>query len=418
MSTSHSCIGQCNQPLKVLQAHNYHLTYGGMEVMYEHTVRLLQEEGHEVVICERNNADIITLRDKVCAVTSSFCSGTARRHMAALLQRERPDIVHVHNVYPLLSPSILNACRDAAIPVVMACQDYSLTCPAAHHLRSGKPCESCLGGKEYWCAVKNCRSSVPLSVTYALRTAWARHSRSFIDGVTLFICPTDFARRKLAQGGIPLDRIVCLPHMAGIHADSNDAELGEYVAYVGRISPEKGISTLTEAARLSDLPIRAAGPFDEHPNLLRNVPPNLKFVGRLAGEELTCFYRKARLVVVPSVCYETFGLVAAEAMGHGKPVVASRIGGLPEVVDDRANGLLFEPGSATDLSEKMLTLWGNAALCRSLGRHGRNKCLREYSQKAHYRRLVDIYRRAILMTSHGAYMGAGIESPPRHAFLE
>jgi glycosyltransferase involved in cell wall biosynthesis len=170
---------------------------------------------------------------------------------------------------------------------------------------------------------------------------------------------------------------------------------GKYIAYAGRISPEKGIDTLLTAAGRTGLPVRIAGSTSGNLEFDEMTPPNVSFVGFLDRDRLAGFYQKARFSVVPSICFETFGLVAAEAMSYGLPVIASRIGALPEIVEDGVTGFLFTPGNSEELAGKMKLLWENPDLCRQMGKAAQEKVTREYGQDLYYRRLLETYRRAI-----------------------
>jgi glycosyltransferase involved in cell wall biosynthesis len=174
-----------------------------------------------------------------------------------------------------------------------------------------------------------------------------------------------------------------------------DPSVNQYVAYVGRITPEKGISTLLASAEMTRLRVRIAGDPSPMPELVKKAPANVEFLGPLCREDVETLYRSARFLVLPSLWFETFGLVAAEAMSHGVPVIASNMGGLTEVVDDGATGFLFEPGNPEDLANKMRVLWSDPALCRRMGQTAREKVIREYNEDTHYRRLTVVYETAI-----------------------
>jgi glycosyltransferase involved in cell wall biosynthesis len=228
-----------------------------------------------------------------------------------------------------------------------------------------------------------------------LRSVIARKWRLFLDNVTAYITPTEFVKRRLVAAGFPERRITAVPNMIDAPESGVDPSVNQYVAYVGRISPEKGIATLLAGAGMTGLRVRIAGDPSPMPEIAKKAPANVEFLGPLSKEDVEELYRGARFVVLPSLWFETFGLVAAEAMSHGVPVIASNMGGLTEVVDDGATGFLFEPGNAEDLANKMSVLWSNAALCRRMGRTAREKVIREYSEDAHYRRLMAVYETAI-----------------------
>jgi glycosyltransferase involved in cell wall biosynthesis len=220
------------------------------------------------------------------------------------------------------------------------------------------------------------------------------------DNVTLYVAPTQFLKEWLAGAGLPAERIVVMPNMAAVPGRPTDSADGAYVAYAGRISREKGVDTLVSAATETKLPVRLAGRRSAMRDCAADVPANVEFVGWLDGPRLDSFYRGARLLVLPSTWFEVSPLVIAEAMSFGLPVVASRIGGIPEMVEDGVTGLLFEPGNVTDLSEKLTRLWHDPALCREMGRAGREKAVREYSTGVYYQRLMTLYQTAMAMGGH------------------
>ncbi|MEM7354311.1 MAG: glycosyltransferase [Acidobacteriota bacterium] len=388
------------RPFKVLQGHNYHAHRGGSEVMFETTVELLRAQRHEVAVVQRDNRDITTFGDKLSAFRQCLSSRTARAEVARILRHRQPDIAHFHNLYPLLSPSVLEACHQARVPVVLSCHDYKLTCPTAQHLRRGATCEDCLGGNELRCALHNCRGNLLLSVAYAARDMVARYHGQIRDTVSLFLTPTRFAKQQLVKGGYPAERIEVLGNMVEIPADDPGRPTGDYIAYVGRISREKGIETLLEAARATGVPVRIAGDPSLMPQLVRSAPANVRFVGQLERHELPAFYGAARALVVPSVWFEVFGIVCGEAMGYGLPVIASRIGGLPEVVEDGVTGLLFEPGNSNELADTMQRVWDSDALFHQLGHTARQQAVQRFSPQVHYQQLVALYCKA-LEVRHG-----------------
>lgn len=382
--------------MKVLQVHNHHQSRGGEEIMFEAISRILTEKGHDVFVLERNNRDVQGLWGKMRAFRAGNYSSSTKKAISSILESEHPDIVHVHNVYTLISPSVLVACRHFDVPVVIRCADFRfISCPIGNHLRNGSICERCIGGREFWCVLRNCKGNICESVAYTLRTLVARKWRLFKDNVTLYVPPSEFVKQRLIDAEFPQERIIVIPNMVSIPDEAEENSCGKYVAYVGRISPEKGIDTLLTAAGQTGLPVRIAGDNSQMPEFVKMTPPNAQFVGLLDRDQLAGFYRNAQFSVVTSICFETFGLVAAEAMSHGLPVIASNIGALPEIVEDGVTGFLFNPGNTEELAGKMRLLWENPDLCRKMGKAARDKVIREYGEDLYYKRLVETYHRAI-----------------------
>jgi glycosyltransferase involved in cell wall biosynthesis len=388
--------------MRVCIVHNSYARPSGEEVSVQRLRELLVDHGHDVTMLWRSSAEIERMRlGRTRAFFSGIYSRGSRRAMRRLLDERRPDVVHVNNLYPLISPWVLVDCKRAGVPVVMSVRNHRLVCPNGLHLSRGEVCERCLGGREYWCVLRNCTESVFKSAGYALRNAVARRWRLFLDGVTVFAVLSPFQRDRLTAAGFPGDRVVVIPNMVGANgtepppASCATPPLGEYVAYVGRVSPEKGVETLVAAAaRCPDIPFKMAGATDRMPRLASAAPGNVTFVGHLDGASLHAFYRESRMVVLPSRCLEAFGLPLAEAMSHGKPAIASRIGGMPSIVEDGVTGLLVEPGNASELAGKIGALWERPELCRAMGEAGRAKALNEYSPARYYERLMAAYQYA------------------------
>lgn len=382
--------------MKVLQVHNFLRFGGGEDAMFDNTVVLLRQKGEEVITFTKDSKQIAPgMGGKLHAFASGIYSRTSAREIVRLIERVHPDVAHFHNVYPLISGSAIAACRHAGVPVVLSVHSYRLICPIGTLLCHGNVCERCVSGREYWCVINNCRSDLFESTAYALRTAAARILRLFLDNVTLYITPSDFMRRKLVESGWPSDRIMVVPNMVAVPNTQVDPAAGQYVAYAGRISPEKGVQVLLEATRRTGIPLRLAGDPSAMPEIVQNAPPTCIFVGRLSRQQLTRLYQGAAFLVVPSLFYEPFGLVATEAMSLGLPVLATRTGGLPEVVEDGVTGLLVPPGNVEELTEKMALLWNDVELCRHMGRAARNRVAQEFSEEVHYPHLLQAYQRAI-----------------------
>ena len=383
--------------MKVLLVHNEHGRPSGEEVIVQCIKNLIEENGHQVIYYIRSSAEISEMPfGNFNAFISGIYSRESRKILKNLLVKHQPDVVHVHNLFPFISPSILPICRKLRFPVVMTVHNYRLVCPNGLHMRSGEICMKCASGHEYWCVLRNCERNLFKSIGYAFRNWFARKRRFFLDNVTIFVTLTQFQRQRLLAEGFPADRITVIPNMASSKDKEQNARYGSFVGFIGRISPEKGIQTFMDAAsKCADISFKVAGSYDRMPHLLASPSSNFDFVGHLSHEKLDEFYKAVRMIVLPSICFEGFPMVLAEAMLYGKPVICSRIGGLPEIVEDGKTGLLFESADAEDLSVKIRYLWNRPDLCRKMGHEGRKKALREYSPKKYYKRLMEVYQKAI-----------------------
>lgn len=392
--------------MKVAIVHNAYGKISGEEVVIDNLASLLKVRGLEVHRFSRSSEEIETAKlGKIPAFFSGIHNPFSRRSFGRFLREKRPDVVHIHNLYPLISPSILPECTAQNIPVVMTVHNFRLACPNGLLLSHDEICHRCLGGREYWCVLRNCESSIFKSTGYAIRTAAARILRRYYNHVNHFICLSDFQKDLLVKEGLPADRVTVLPNPTRTLGYDKKMDPGQehsgmtgggYVAYVGRISPEKDVLTLIEAARrLGDLQFKFAGSYHSMPGVLKQKPDNCAFLGQLDSEALAQFYRDARMVIFATRCYEGFPTVLMEAMSHSLPVVCSRIGGLPEIVADGKTGLLYEPGNAGELADRILMLWQDPELCQRLGEAGRQKVREGYAAERLLDRLMGIYEKAI-----------------------
>jgi len=233
---------------------------------------------------------------------------------------------------------------------------------------------------------------LPESIAVALHNAVVRKFRLFSDHVTRFIMPSDFSARWLIeQGGMPEQRVAALYPIVQMPETLTDPAEGTYVAYAGRFAPEKGVNVLIEATKVAGLPLHMSG----DSQTLYADQPHVQHVAAENGSELAAFYRGARILAIPSVWHEVFGIVAAEAMAHGVPVVAARVGGLADLVEDGKTGLLFEPGNVGELAEKLTALWNDPERCRELGRRGHDRISQMCDREGYFRKLMAIYEEAV-----------------------
>ena len=384
--------------MKLLQIYNqYRSLFGGEETVVRRIAEMVERNGGEARLLMRSSRGLdSSFSGKAQAFLSGIYNPFARQEVVRFIEDYRPDVAHVHNLYPLFSPSVLGGLRSQGIPIVMTVHNHFHTCPTADHLFDGEICEKCVGGREYHCAIQNCRRNVLESLGYSVRSVVARGLRFFTANVDVTIALNEFARGRLLMAGFAPERVVVLPNSVEIPDQPADAHAGGYAMFSGRMCPEKGVATLLEAARrTAEIPVRlfGGGPtLEEHRNV---APENADFRGQVDATEIAEAYRGARFLVVPSRWFEGCPLVILEAMSFGLPVIASRIGGLPELVDEGVTGMLFEPGNSEELADKMAALWRDPGLCQEMGEAGRRKAAREFGEKDHWIRLKEIYELAM-----------------------
>jgi glycosyltransferase involved in cell wall biosynthesis len=378
--------------MKVLHAYNRHRGGGGADNVWDQTIRESRERGLDIHVFSRDSRDLpASIGGKIKAFSSGIYARESVREFERVLNEFKPDLVHAHELYPLISYWILPLCKKAGIPVVYYCYDYRLTCPVATHFTNGQICKQCPAKGDHWAFLRNCRNSYAESFAYALRSTITRRFKLVIDNVDHFIVPSEFSRDWLMhEVGVDSRLITTVPCAVSLPETAVDPAKGGYIAFAGRFSEEKGADLLIEAARSLDLPLKLAGFEASHPAI--KPGDKIECVMPETPQELAEFYRGARIVVAPSIWCETFGLVVAEAMSHGIPVVATRVGALQNTVDDAVTGLLFELGNVTDLSEKILRLWNSPSLCRDLGRAAREKVRDQFNLDAHFSQTMHAYQ--------------------------
>ena len=401
--------------MKVLVVYNrYRHRVHGEEVVVDTSMQLLRDHGVDVSLHVRSSEGLQhSPWNKLVAGVAGIYNPASRRRLSKELAALRPDVIHAHNLYPWISPSALIAAKRANIPVVMTVHHYGLTCPVLTHFRHGRVCTDCVTTSELSCVRNNCRDSHIESALYALRAAVARRMRWFLDHVSVFVALSEFSKRQLVAAGFPADRIVIRPNMVNVLKEQPAATEGGYVAYAGRITYEKGVDLLCEAARAANLPLRIAGDVSGWPELQRDHADHVQFEGILRDGALDSFYRNARMLVVPSRWWEVCPLVVLEAMNLGVPVLAARTGGLPEMIEDGLSGLLFEPGHRSDLADKMRLLWNDAQLRHRCVAAARIRVTEKYDAGRYIYDLMSIYSLARERSVGGAQGRPGIDDSVR-----
>ncbi len=386
--------------MRLLQIYNqYRSLFGGEETVVLQIADLVEGHGGDARLLMRTSRGLDrSLSKKAQAFFSAIYNPAAAREVLDVVEEFKPDVAHVHNLYPLFSPAVLVALQRAGVPVVMTVHNHFLTCPKTDHIYRGAVCERCVGGREYHCVLQNCRHDPMESLAYALRATAARKARHFLDNVNVVVALSEFSRARIVAAGFEGERVVVLRNMAARQDQPVDPATGEFALFVGRLSPEKGADVLVRAAGMTPgIPVRLVGDGPLKGALEESAPQNVTFLGQLSEAAVAEQYRTARFLVVPSLCFEGCPLVISEAMSHGLPVIASRIGGLPELVVEGESGLLFEPGDSAGLAECMGHLWSDSQQMRRLGRRGVERARSEFSEEWYWRRLREIYAMATRM---------------------
>jgi glycosyltransferase involved in cell wall biosynthesis len=389
--------------MKILSVHNSYQQHGGEDEVVCSQRNLLRAAGHRVVEYVRSNDEIrgYSIWSKATLGVRTVWAWDSARALRELLKREKPDVAHFHNTFPLISPAAYATCQEAGIPVVQSLDNPRLICPAATLYRDGHLCEDCLGKRFAWPGVLHAcyrGSRVQTGVVASMLTVH-RYLNTWNKQVSIYVVAADFYRRKFAEAGLPARKIAVKPHFVSPDPGQTRDVQG-YVLFIGRLAAEKGVGTLLKAwERLKSVPlkIRGEGPLqDVVRERARDTSYRVEVVPRLPKKDLLGLVKGARFLVWPSEgYYETFGMVAVEAFACGVPVVASRVGVMAEIVEDGRTGLHFTAGDEADLAAKVEWAWTHAEEMQEMGRAARREFEEKYTGAANYRRLMVIYGQAM-----------------------
>jgi len=384
-------------PKKILTIHTRYLQSGGEDVVFDTEAALLRRFGHEVVEFTADNLFLMKMHPLKMAVNTLW-SWEYYRQIANLLEETRPDVVHLHNTFPLLSPSVIDACHRSGVPVVMTLHNYRLLCVNALLYRQGMVCEACLGRLPWRGVMHRCyrqsrvASAVVASmlILHRLRHTWNKVNR--------FIVLTEFSRNKFIEGGLPAENMVVKPNF--IYPDPGLSNRpGLYALFVGRLSAEKGIRTLlktwTELGVHVPLRIVGDGPLAEAVRQVVASTHEVEWLGKKTKSEVINMMKEASFLVFPSEWYESFGLTVIESCACGRPVLASNIGTMADLVEGGKTGLYFEAGNPLDLAEKVNWAWTHPEEMAEMGMQARAEFEAKYTAERNYQMLMEIYRAAI-----------------------
>ncbi|MGW4484138.1 glycosyltransferase [Amycolatopsis sp. NPDC004368] len=389
--------------MKVLVVHNRYRSEqpSGENNVVDAEVALLASGGVQVSLFERRSDDIASmpLPRKALVPLQVPWNRSARAELTARLQVERPDVVHVHNTFPLLSPSILAACADARVPVVATLHNYGLVCPPGTLYRDGRICTDCVGGAPVPAVRHGCYRSSPVATLPMAANLVLNRSR-WHSGVARFFCISDAQRRLLVDAGMPASRMTVKHNFVTDPGVRRTSE-GSHVLFLGRLTEEKGVPLLMAAWDRLDgalglpLVIAGTGPLSESVSEWAASRADVSYVGLQDKASCQALTAAAAAVVAPSAWLEAFGLVVVEAMAAGVPTVVPAHGAFEELISDGVTGLLHEPGSVTGLADALRDVVADPERNRKMGEAARQRYDKDFTPEVGLRRLVAGYEAAI-----------------------
>lgn len=409
--------------MKILMVDKYFFIKGGAERYYFELKGILERHGHQVIPFSMQHPDnfatewanyfvsniefnghrrLQKLAQAPKIISRVLYSPAAKAAITRVIERVKPDVAHLHMIDHQLSPSILHALQRYDIPVLQTCHQYKLVCPSYRLLvmRENRICEKCVAGNFYHAVLERChKDSVAASALVAFESYLHKWMKIY-DHIQLFHVPSRFLGEKFRESGVAAQRIWHQFYTIDLRQYPFSEGFDDYFVYYGRLSEEKGILTLLQAMLqvqqsklliIGDGPQRAALEKFAATHQLSNVV----FTGAKFGQELTQLVSRAKFVVVPSEWYDNSPLVIYESFSMGRPVLATALGGMPELIEDGVNGRLFAPKDAAGLSRMLNEMLRDEKGLRAMGQAGRATAEREFDPEVHYHKIHEVYQRLV-----------------------
>lgn len=392
--------------MRILIVHNYTQRRGGADEAAEQERALLEKKGHAVFFYTRHNDEIKSMSwaEKLSLFFQPTWSHKSCTEIQSIITEFRPDILHCHSFFPLVSPAIYYIAKKHHLPVVQTLHEYRLVCASGQLIRNGSTCEECITGSlmrgiRYSCYHNSKIQTASASLMLKIHR-WAKTWETKVD---CFINLTEFSQNKLLESGIPQERCYIRPNFLSTTKQLHHSDR-TYALYVGRLSTEKGIETLLKAwNKLPHVPLKIIGDGPMRGWAERYVEQhnihNIDFLGFLPIDEVLRYQRSALFVLLPSLFYETFGRTIMEAYSVGTPVIASNIGAITENVVEGETGLLFTPGDANDLAKNVRLAINNPRELIKWGIKAHKLYQSKFTAEIAYQQLVHIYAEALNRTA-------------------
>ena len=344
----------------------------------------------------------ISLIEKIKAVGRIFHSFEANKKLENLVAHFKPDIAHLHLVYHQLPISIVSVLKNKQIPIVHTLHDYKPVCPTYSFISKNKICEACKNKKFYFSFLNRCNNNAMVPSMINMLEMYMHHTLGYYDLVDTYITPSKFMLEKLVDFGMPRQKLVHIPNFIDSTKYPIKNKSENYILYVGRLVPVKGVYTLLYAMdKLAqfNLKVKIIGDGPDRKNLEKLKYElsltNVEFLGYQQFNSILSYLSKCMFTVLPSEWYENCPMSVLESMVMGKPVIGSNIGGIPELINNNTDGLLFEPGNADDLADKINYLFTNHQKMKIMGHNARNKIIMEYNPDIYFQKLENVYKKYI-----------------------
>ncbi|MEN8217046.1 MAG: glycosyltransferase family 4 protein [Pseudomonadota bacterium] len=402
--------------MNILSINKFYWRKGGSEAVFFGEKELLEKYGHTVVPFSMKHPNNLSssfskyfvnevdynatgLINKINNGTKIIFSFEARRKMEWLLQNYQPDVAHFHIFQHQISPSVLGPLKKRGIPIIFTLHDLKPICPVYTHYLRGGICEKCQGRKFYHCVLNKCTMNSRFKSLINTVEMYLHYLLGYYQNVDKYIAVSQFYKQKMIENCFESEKIVYLPNFINVEQYPLSNEDDGYILYFGRLSEEKGIEILLNAAKHCPqvkFVIVGTGPQEEELKKAAQFLKNVYLTGFKSGSELIKLITHSAFTVIPSQWYENCPMAILESFACGKPVLGARIGGIPELIDEPEDGFCFEPKNLSDLIEKINILYNLGKKSRlEMGKHGRAKIEQKFSPVLHYEKLLDIYKRSV-----------------------
>jgi len=384
--------------LKILLCHNYYKTRAGEGLVFEHEKNLLINRGNDIQVYSRDNNEINSFSpvQRFFSILNGFNNKKTKNDIDRIIAENRPDVAHIHNVFPLISPAIYVALNRHKVPIVQTFHNFRFVCPNGLLFINEKKCLFFLK-KGFHCIKNKCyRQSYVYSAWYSAILAYHNRQKTFVDKIDRYIALNSFTKSIFVKAGFDKQKIIVKPNSASVDASSFNKNPDNYILFAGRLSQEKGVFTLLKAAvKVPELPLKILGdgPLENEIKqfITENSLNHIELLGCQPQKQFEKYLANALVTIMPSECFENCPLTVINSLYLGTPVLASRTGGIPDFVPEEKAGWLFTPGNVDELTQKLQMVENNKEKIIKMRPQVRKWGVEQFSPETNYKRLIKIY---------------------------
>lgn len=382
--------------MRILILHNFYQYRGGEDTYFISLARLLKVKGHQVITYAKDSGYINnSLRKRINVGLGMYKNKSVEEDLSSLIKTHNPNIVHINNIYPLISASAYQVCKKNGIPIVQTAHNYRFVCPKGTLFRDGKICELCVKKNfAYPSIFYGCYHNSNLASLIFSSSFFYHRSKGAFDCIDKFIFPSEFTRRYYIDNlGLEKDKTNVIPYFVENESKPFNSQR-QYFLYAGRLSEEKGIIHLLDifSNLLSyKLVVLGDGPLRNKVEQYRKYK-NIIIKGFISPEKMHSYFREAICTIIPSLWYEVLPMVMLESFVNSTPVIVPNFGTFQYTVTDGKNGFFYEQYNFNDLKAKILYVWNNRNKIEKMREFARKEYEEKYTPEKHYRSLLRVYQ--------------------------